>query len=69
MQDLKDMFIKKVPEHQWDLMIRPVTMEEVKRVIFDIGDDKAPGLDGYLKKLMLTIIACFPKSGSSSQSQ
>ncbi|XP_071727851.1 uncharacterized protein [Rutidosis leptorrhynchoides] len=28
-------------------MVRPVTNEEVKAAIFDIGDDKAPGPDGY----------------------
>nr|GEY60648.1 hypothetical protein [Tanacetum cinerariifolium] len=28
-------------------MIRDVFNEEIKRAMFDIGDDRAPGLDGY----------------------
>ncbi|GKF68961.1 putative RNA-directed DNA polymerase, eukaryota, reverse transcriptase zinc-binding domain protein, partial [Tanacetum coccineum] len=28
-------------------MVRPVTNEEIKKAMFDIGDDKAPGPNGY----------------------
>lgn len=28
-------------------LVRPVTEEEIKMALFDIGDEKAPGLDGF----------------------
>ena len=31
-------------------MIRPITKDEVKRDMFDIGNDSAPGSDGFTSK-------------------
>nr|GEU83844.1 hypothetical protein [Tanacetum cinerariifolium] len=45
--DPTDLFTKHVSDNSCAKMIRPVTNEEVKRAMFDIGDDKSPGLDGY----------------------
>nr|GEZ71513.1 hypothetical protein [Tanacetum cinerariifolium] len=42
-----DLFTKHVSDNSCAKMIRPVTNEEVKREMFDIGDDKSPGPDGY----------------------
>ncbi|KAK9071869.1 hypothetical protein SSX86_008299 [Deinandra increscens subsp. villosa] len=54
MQSLVDpnsLFTKHVPREVADYMVRPVTKEEVKEAIFDIDDDKAPGLDGFSAKI------------------
>nr|GEY45699.1 hypothetical protein [Tanacetum cinerariifolium] len=45
--DPTDLFTKHVSDNSCAKMIRPVTNEEVKRAMFDIGDDKSPGPDGY----------------------
>ncbi|GKA67296.1 putative RNA-directed DNA polymerase, eukaryota, reverse transcriptase zinc-binding domain protein [Tanacetum coccineum] len=41
------LFNKKVFDGSNMQMIRPVTNAEIKTAMFDIGDDKAPGPDGY----------------------
>ncbi|GJW78319.1 polypyrimidine tract-binding protein homolog 2 isoform X1 [Tanacetum coccineum] len=41
------LFNKKVSDCSNMQMIRPVTNAEIKTTMFDIGDDKAPGPDGY----------------------
>ncbi|KAJ9536708.1 LOW QUALITY PROTEIN: hypothetical protein OSB04_un000093 [Centaurea solstitialis] len=42
-----DFFQRKLTIEDANLMIRPITKEEVKLAMFSIGDDKAPGSDGY----------------------
>ncbi|XP_071699756.1 uncharacterized protein [Rutidosis leptorrhynchoides] len=41
------LFIKKLTSNQACRMIRPVVPSEVKSVIFDMGNNKSPGPDGY----------------------
>ncbi|GJY33938.1 hypothetical protein Tco_0418407 [Tanacetum coccineum] len=54
-------FQKKVSNTSSGNMIRPVTNVEIKKAMFDIGDDKAPGPDGYtsafFKKVRSLLIA------------
>ena len=38
---------KKLDPEQAQILIHPVTEEEIKKALFSIGDDKAPGPDGY----------------------
>ncbi|GKD05219.1 protein LAZ1 [Tanacetum coccineum] len=45
--DTMGLFDKKVSELSNENMTRPVTNEEIKKAMFGIGDDKAPGPDGY----------------------
>ncbi|PWA69450.1 methylenetetrahydrofolate reductase 1 [Artemisia annua] len=45
--DTSGLFYKKVSETSNTNMVRHVPSEEIKRAMFDIGDDKAPGPDGY----------------------
>ena len=44
------MFPNQVTQEDADLMNRPVTDSEIKSAMYDISDDKAPGLDGYTSK-------------------
>ncbi|XP_074313934.1 uncharacterized protein LOC141649137 [Silene latifolia] len=41
---------KKCTKAQRQILLAPVTQEEVKEIIFNISDDKAPGPDGYSSK-------------------
>ncbi|GJW09450.1 aspartic peptidase [Tanacetum coccineum] len=41
------LFHKQVSEQSCSIMIRPITDLEIKTAMFSIGDDKAPGPDGY----------------------
>ncbi|GJZ64168.1 hypothetical protein Tco_0620589, partial [Tanacetum coccineum] len=41
------LFSNKVPADIASKMVRDVTNEEIKAAMFDIGDDRAPGPDGY----------------------
>ncbi|GKC41751.1 hypothetical protein Tco_1059473 [Tanacetum coccineum] len=45
--NVEGLFTKKVSEVSANHMIRDVSNEEIKRAMFDIEDDRAPGLDGY----------------------
>ncbi|GJV00076.1 protein LAZ1 [Tanacetum coccineum] len=45
--NISGLFNKKVSETLNANMLRSVTNEEIKKAMFDIGDDKAPGPDGY----------------------
>ncbi|GJR66049.1 protein LAZ1 [Tanacetum coccineum] len=45
--NVEGLFSKTIPMNIASNMVRPVTNEEIKVAMFDIGDDKAPGLDGY----------------------
>ncbi|GJT56749.1 protein LAZ1 [Tanacetum coccineum] len=45
--DSTDLFMKHVSDMSCAHMTRPVTNEEVNKAMFDIGDDKSPGPDGY----------------------
>ncbi|GJY67968.1 putative RNA-directed DNA polymerase, eukaryota, reverse transcriptase zinc-binding domain protein [Tanacetum coccineum] len=45
--NISGLFNKQVSEISNANMIRSVTNEEIKRAMFDIGDDKTPGPDGY----------------------
>ncbi|KAJ9542319.1 hypothetical protein OSB04_028825 [Centaurea solstitialis] len=46
----EDFFSRKLSIEDANFMIRPITKEEVKLAMFDIGDDRAPGSDGYTSK-------------------
>ncbi|KAJ9542248.1 hypothetical protein OSB04_028754 [Centaurea solstitialis] len=46
----EDFFSRKLSIEDANYMIRPITKEEVKLAMFDIGDDRAPGSDGYTSK-------------------
>ena len=36
-----------MPEHFKDTLVRPAAAEEVRKALFSIKADKAPGLDGF----------------------
>ncbi|XP_022030545.1 uncharacterized protein LOC110931459 [Helianthus annuus] len=42
-----DLFSNKLNPKTANYMVRPVTLEEIKSAMFSIGNDKAPGPDGY----------------------
>ncbi|KAJ9542753.1 hypothetical protein OSB04_029259 [Centaurea solstitialis] len=42
-----DFFPNRISIHDANFMIRPITKEEVKHAMFDIGDDRSPGSDGF----------------------
>ncbi|GJX93279.1 sodium/hydrogen exchanger 6, partial [Tanacetum coccineum] len=45
--DDHDLYIRSLNNAKADFMVRNVTNEEIKSVIFSMGDDKAPGPDGF----------------------
>nr|GEU57795.1 hypothetical protein [Tanacetum cinerariifolium] len=45
--DTSKLFVKHISDFSNANMIREVTNDEIKRAMFDIGDGKAPGSDGY----------------------
>ncbi|GJU88164.1 hypothetical protein Tco_1300587 [Tanacetum coccineum] len=45
--NVEGLFSKTVPMDITSNMVRSVTNEEIKAAMFDIGDEKAPGPDGY----------------------
>ncbi|GJV92051.1 hypothetical protein Tco_1539864 [Tanacetum coccineum] len=45
--DTNGLFLKTVSDLANAHMTSPITNNEIKRAMFDIGDDKAPGPDGY----------------------
>ncbi|GKC41519.1 sodium/hydrogen exchanger 6 [Tanacetum coccineum] len=45
--DDHDLYIRSLDNAKADFMVRNVTNEEIKSVIFSMGDDKAPGPDGF----------------------
>ncbi|GKA15175.1 sodium/hydrogen exchanger 6 [Tanacetum coccineum] len=45
--DDHDLYIRTLDNAKADFMVRNVTNEEIKSVIFSMRDDKAPGLDGF----------------------
>ncbi|GJW57182.1 putative RNA-directed DNA polymerase, eukaryota, reverse transcriptase zinc-binding domain protein, partial [Tanacetum coccineum] len=45
--DSEDLFHKKVSDLANENMTKPITNEEIKRAMFGIGDDKAPGPGGF----------------------
>ncbi|XP_035839381.1 uncharacterized protein LOC118486758 [Helianthus annuus] len=47
LQPTPDLFPKVLPHNIATSMVRPVTEEEVKKAMFSIGNDKAPGPDGF----------------------
>ncbi|XP_071739508.1 uncharacterized protein [Rutidosis leptorrhynchoides] len=47
LDNLEDLFLNKLSSSKENVMVRPITEEEVKATIFDIGEDKSPGTDGY----------------------
>ncbi|XP_021996969.1 uncharacterized protein LOC110894100 [Helianthus annuus] len=42
-----ELFTEKLDAYRASHMIRPITLEEVKTAMFSIGNDKAPGPDGF----------------------
>nr|GEW74636.1 hypothetical protein [Tanacetum cinerariifolium] len=51
--NIEDLFIKKVYEATGTKMVREISNEEVKAAMFDIGEDKALGPDGFTSKLTI----------------
>lgn len=47
MEEIFDDVQKKVTNDMNAMLIRPVTYHEIKEVVFFIGADRAPGLDGF----------------------
>ncbi|XP_021991697.1 uncharacterized protein LOC110888476 [Helianthus annuus] len=47
LQPCPDIFTYKLDSDTANHMVRPVTLEEIKSAMFSIGNDKAPGPDGY----------------------
>ncbi|GJV95333.1 reverse transcriptase domain-containing protein [Tanacetum coccineum] len=45
--NMDGLFLKKVSADSFSNMVRPVTDEEIKAVMFSIGDERAPGPDGF----------------------
>ncbi|GKD34722.1 hypothetical protein Tco_1250231, partial [Tanacetum coccineum] len=45
--DSTDLFLKQVSESSYNDMVRVITNAEIKSAMFDIGDDRAPGPDGF----------------------
>ncbi|GJT24327.1 sodium/hydrogen exchanger 6 [Tanacetum coccineum] len=66
--DAHNLFIRVLDYSKADCMVRDVTDDEIKSVMFSMGDDRAPGPDGIffsngklLKELNHTIISLIPK--------
>nr|GEU32005.1 hypothetical protein [Tanacetum cinerariifolium] len=47
MHELASLFVNKLSLVDAELMVKPVSLEEIKDVRFSMNDDKAPGPDGY----------------------
>ncbi|GJX74351.1 hypothetical protein Tco_0312946, partial [Tanacetum coccineum] len=45
--NMDGLFLKKVSADSFSSMVRPVTDEEIKAAMFSIGDERAPGPDGF----------------------
>ncbi|GJR41737.1 putative RNA-directed DNA polymerase [Tanacetum coccineum] len=45
--DAHDLFIRVLDNSKADCMVRDVTDDEIKSVMFSMGDDRAPGPDGF----------------------
>ncbi|GJV18295.1 hypothetical protein Tco_1367315 [Tanacetum coccineum] len=45
--DTEGLFVKTIPNTISNDMIRPITNDEIRRAMFNIEDDRAPGLDGF----------------------
>ncbi|GJS42093.1 putative RNA-directed DNA polymerase, eukaryota, reverse transcriptase zinc-binding domain protein [Tanacetum coccineum] len=45
--DAHDLFIRVLDNSKADCMVRDVTDDEIKSVMFSMGDDRAPGHDGF----------------------
>nr|GEW67696.1 hypothetical protein [Tanacetum cinerariifolium] len=45
--DNEDLFVKKISDGTKNNMVREVSNEEIKSAMFNIGDDRAPGQDGF----------------------
>ena len=45
--NMEDLFVKKVSYATGNNMVRDVSDDEIKAAMFDIGEDKAPGPDGF----------------------
>nr|GEW18662.1 RNA-directed DNA polymerase, eukaryota, reverse transcriptase zinc-binding domain protein [Tanacetum cinerariifolium] len=46
----KDLFITKLSPYESIQMVKPITDNEIKKAMFNITDNKAPGPDGFLAK-------------------
>ncbi|GJZ89174.1 hypothetical protein Tco_0660956, partial [Tanacetum coccineum] len=44
------LFVNKLSLVDVELMVKPISLEEIKDVLFSMNDDKAPGPDGYSAK-------------------
>lgn len=46
-EDVSSLYTSKIPPTSVPSLIQPITLEEIKRALFSIPDDKAPGPDGF----------------------
>ncbi|GJY45630.1 putative RNA-directed DNA polymerase, eukaryota, reverse transcriptase zinc-binding domain protein [Tanacetum coccineum] len=53
--DITDLFLNRVTDASNDFMVHDISNDEIKAAMFEIGDDRIPGLDGYT--------SCFFKKG------
>ncbi|GJS29411.1 hypothetical protein Tco_0490031 [Tanacetum coccineum] len=75
--DDQDLFIRVLDNSKADCMVRDVTNDEIKSAMFSMGDDKAPGPDGFpatfFKKawdvvggdILLVLLGIFFSNGAS----
>lgn len=49
-EDQRSLFVTKIHTDDAEHMVRDVTNQEMKDAMFDIGENKAPGPDGYTSK-------------------
>nr|GEZ01831.1 hypothetical protein [Tanacetum cinerariifolium] len=50
MVDMPSLFTKRLSRDEADYMVRPVSKDEIKGVVFSMNDDKAPGPDWFSSK-------------------
>nr|GFC69675.1 RNA-directed DNA polymerase, eukaryota, reverse transcriptase zinc-binding domain protein [Tanacetum cinerariifolium] len=46
-ENAEELFLNKLNKKEYDFMVRDITDVEIKEAIFGIGDEKAPGPDGF----------------------
>ncbi|GJW47602.1 putative reverse transcriptase domain-containing protein [Tanacetum coccineum] len=57
MVDIPSLFTKRLSREDADFMVRPVTRDEIKGVVFGMNDDKALGPDGFSSKVFKSALS------------